>query len=56
VAVAARRRGLTGPEVRITLDGGDILVDWRETGVWMTGPTEHVFSGVLSAEFLKSVP
>jgi diaminopimelate epimerase len=55
VAVAARRRGLTGPEVRITLDGGDILVDWRETGVWMTGPTAHVFSGVLSAEFLSSV-
>jgi diaminopimelate epimerase len=55
VAVAARRRGLTGPEVRVTLDGGDILVDWRETGVWMTGPTAHVFSGVLSAEFLSSV-
>ncbi|MFW5654443.1 MAG: diaminopimelate epimerase [Roseicyclus sp.] len=55
VAVAAARRGLTGREVRITLDGGDILIDWRETGVWMTGPTAHVFSGVLSAEFLRSV-
>jgi diaminopimelate epimerase len=55
VAVAAHRRGLTGPEVRITLDGGDIFVEWRETGVWMTGPTAHVFSGVLSAEFLRTV-
>jgi diaminopimelate epimerase len=55
VAVAAVRRGLTGREVRVTLDGGDILVAWRETGVWMTGPTAHVFSGVLSAEFLRSV-
>ena len=55
VAVAAHRRGLTGRTVRVTLDGGDILIDWRETGVWMTGPTAHVFSGVLSAEFLGSV-
>jgi len=52
VAVAAVRRGLTGRRVTITLDGGDIAVDWRTDGVWMTGPTAHVFSGVLTAEFL----
>jgi diaminopimelate epimerase len=23
----------------LTLDGGEIAVDWRDTGVWMTGPT-----------------
>ncbi|MGP1356421.1 diaminopimelate epimerase [Roseicyclus sp.] len=55
VAVAAARRGLTGRKVRITLDGGDILVEWRETGVWMTGPTAHVFSGVLTAQFLEGL-
>jgi diaminopimelate epimerase len=55
VAVAAARRGLTGRSVRLTLDGGEIAVDWRETGVWMTGPTAHVFSGVLTADFLEGL-
>jgi len=55
VAVAAARRGLTGRSVRLTLDGGEIAVDWREDGVWMTGPTAHVFDGVLTADFLETV-
>lgn len=55
VAVAAARRGLTGRRVRVTLDGGDIEVDWRADGVWMTGATAHVFSGVLTADFLAGV-
>lgn len=46
VAVAAHRRGLTGRSVSIDLDGGTIDIDWREDGVWMTGPTAHVFDGV----------
>lgn len=45
-AVAAARRGLTGREVTITLDGGQISVRWAGDGVWMTGPTAHVFDGV----------
>ena len=44
-AVAAHRRGLTGRTVRIDLDGGQIHIDWRDDGVWMTGPTAHVFTG-----------
>ncbi len=36
------------------LDGGTLLVDWRDDGVWMTGPTAHVFSGVLTPGFLES--
>lgn len=52
VAVAAARRGLTGRTVTITLDGGDIFIDWREDGVWMTGPTAHVFDGVLDLSAL----
>ena len=51
-AVAAARRGLTGRQVRIDLDGGTLEVDWREDGVWMTGATCHVASGVLTPEFL----
>jgi diaminopimelate epimerase len=55
VAVAAARRGLTGRKVRLTLDGGEIAVDWRDDGVWMTGPTTHVFSGELTPAFLDAL-
>jgi diaminopimelate epimerase len=54
VGVAAARRGLTGRHVRLELDGGAIEVDWREDGVWMTGPTSFVFTGHLTPEFLGS--
>jgi len=53
-AVAAARRGITGRKVTIELDGGTLLVDWRDDGVWMTGPTMHVFSGTLTPDFLDS--
>jgi len=45
-AVAAHRRGLTGRSVTLELDGGTIHIDWRDDGVWMTGPTAHIFDGV----------
>lgn len=51
-AVAAARRGLTGRSVTITLDGGTLGVDWRDDGVWMTGPTAHVADGTLTADFI----
>ena len=50
VAVAAVRRGLTERQVSIDLDGGRIEIDWREDGVWMTGPTAHVYDGVFYPE------
>lgn len=46
-AVAAARRGLTGRRVKVNVpEGGSLEIDWREDGVWMTGPTAHVFDGV----------
>jgi diaminopimelate epimerase len=53
-AVAAARRGLTGRTVTIDLDGGRIEIDWREDGVWMTGPTAHVFTGILTQDWLEA--
>ncbi|MBD9526079.1 diaminopimelate epimerase [Paracoccus sp. PAR01] len=44
--VAAARRGLTGRRVKVNVPGGVLEIDWREDGVWMTGPTAHVFDGV----------
>lgn len=54
-AVAAARRGLTSRRVQIDLDGGTLHVDWKDDGVWMTGPTTHVFNGTLTAEFLAEL-
>lgn len=52
VAVAAARRGLAGRRVTVDLDGGTLETDWRDDGVWMTGPTAHVADGVLTSAFL----
>jgi diaminopimelate epimerase len=47
VAVAANLRGLTDRKVRVTLDGGDLTIGWRETDdhVLMTGPARFSFAG-----------
>jgi diaminopimelate epimerase len=53
-AVAAHLRGLTGRKVTLDLDGGVLEIDWRDDGVWMTGPVAHVFDGWLSPDFLAA--
>lgn len=52
-AVAAHLKGLTGRKVIVDVDGGRLEIDWREDGVWMTGPTALVFSATLSPEFMS---
>ncbi|WP_149588587.1 diaminopimelate epimerase [Tabrizicola flagellatus] len=53
-AVAAHLRGLTGRRVVLEADGGTLEVDWREDGVWLTGPVARVFDGVLSPDYLAA--
>lgn len=53
--VAAHRRGLTDRRVRMELDGGWLELDWREDGVWMSGPTALVFRAELDADFLEAL-
>jgi diaminopimelate epimerase len=53
--VVAHRKGLTDRSVRVDLDGGTLHIDWRDDGVWMTGPAALVFSGELSPEFLDGI-
>ncbi len=50
-AVAAARKGLTGRRVRVSLPGGDLLIDWREGDghVLMTGPVELEHEGRFAA-------
>lgn len=56
VAVAAHRRGLTGRRVEVVLDGGPLEIDWREDGVWMTGPATHVAALTLNPALLAPIP
>jgi diaminopimelate epimerase len=55
-AVAAHLRGLTGRRVALHMDGGLLDVEWRDDGVWLTGPVARVFDGVLSPEFVAAHP
>ena len=47
--VAAHRRGLTGRKVAVEMDGGELLIEWREGDghVLMTGPVALEFTGRL---------
>jgi diaminopimelate epimerase len=55
-AVVAHLRGLTERQVGLKMDGGMLQVDWREDGVWLSGPVAHVFDGWLSPEFVAAHP
>jgi diaminopimelate epimerase len=48
--VAAARKGLTGRKAVVTLPGGDLIIEWRESDghVLMTGPTELEHEGTFS--------
>jgi diaminopimelate epimerase len=52
-AVAAARLGKTGRKVRVTLPGGDLLIEWRESDghVLMTGAAELEHQGRFSADW-----
>lgn len=49
--VAAARRGLTSKKAQVDLDGGTLWAEWRDDGVWLTGPTAHVFTGTFTESF-----
>jgi diaminopimelate epimerase len=56
-AVAAARLGRTGGKVRVTLPGGDLAIEWRESDdhVLMTGPTEYEHKGRFDAALFAGV-
>ncbi|MDQ7019856.1 MAG: diaminopimelate epimerase [Robiginitomaculum sp.] len=45
--VACHRRGLTGRHAKLILDGGELLIEWREADnhILMTGPVELEYEG-----------
>lgn len=54
-AVATIRRQHTSNRVKVKLDGGCLDIHWKGDGVWMTGPTSQVYTGVFSKEFQEMV-
>jgi diaminopimelate epimerase len=58
VAGAAARRKFTGRKVTVTLPGGDLDIEWRESDghVLMTGPVAYEFEGVLDDGLLAAEP
>ncbi len=47
--VITAKKGLTDRNVHVHLLGGDLIIEWEDSGrVYMTGPAETVFEGVIS--------
>lgn len=55
--VAAARKGLTGRSATVTLPGGDLQIEWRESDgrVLMTGPVEFEFETRLDPHLFKDI-
>ena len=53
--VAAARRALSGRKVKVSVPGGDLLIEWRENGghVLMTGAYALDYEGTLPATLLQ---
>jgi diaminopimelate epimerase len=51
--VAAARRGLSERKATVSLDGGDLEIEWRaDNHVIMTGPVAETFTGILDRSLL----
>jgi diaminopimelate epimerase len=55
-AAAAARCDLVGRKVRVTLPGGDLLIEWRKSDghILMTGPYALDYEGTLPADLLQA--
>lgn len=56
-AVSAARTRRTGRKVKVTVPGGDLEIEWRETDdhVLMTGPVEFEFEGTFAPALFQGV-
>lgn len=57
IAVLAHRKGLAGRSVKISLPGGDLAIEWRESDshIFMTGPVELEWEGRFRPEIFAGV-
>lgn len=55
--VAAARRRLTGRQAAVVLDGGALVITWRDDDhVVMSGPAETSFTGEVDERFFEAAP
>jgi diaminopimelate epimerase len=54
IAVAAHLRGLSDRQVTVVLPGGELVVEWAEDTVYVTGPAVEVASGELDDAWLAN--
>ena len=47
--VAAAANGLTEKSAVLKLNGGDLLIEWKDGIVYQEGPAEFVFDGEIQA-------
>jgi diaminopimelate epimerase len=57
-AVCAARTKRTDRKVRVSLPGGDLLIDWRERDdhILMTGPVTREFEGLFAPDLAGAAP
>jgi diaminopimelate epimerase len=57
VAVAAARTQRTGRKVTVTVPGGDLVIEWRESDlhVLMTGPVEYEYEGRFDPALFEAI-
>ncbi len=56
VGVASAFRSFTGRSIAVHLRGGTLDIEWTDDTVFMTGPAEETFSGVLAARLTSLLP
>jgi diaminopimelate epimerase len=56
-AVAGARLKFLGRKVKVTLPGGDLLIEWRDADshILMTGPVAYDFEGILPEILLSGI-
>ena len=55
--IAQQRDAVVPKRVRVASGitaGGQLQVDWRDDGVWLTGPVARVFDGWLPSDLLAA--
>ena len=53
-AIRLGRPGTTIVIDNVVREGGVLEVDWRDDGVWLTGPVARVFDGVLTPDYIAA--
>lgn len=51
--VVSIEKGLVASPAIVKVPGGELIVEWKGDEVFLSGPAEEVYSGIISEEFLN---